>query len=321
MSTRISIVTPSFNQGQFIKATLDSVLQQTYPHIEHIVMDGGSTDSTIEILQSYDDPRLKWTSEADKGQSDAINKGMRQVTGEILAYLNSDDLLLPGTLSRVMHCFEANPDIDLIHGSCYTIDSAGQRIMSSRRIKVNYITHPISLKDMLTMRVVLPQQAIFWRRRVMEDIGLFDETLHYRMDFDYWVRAIIAGHKFMAIEDYLAAFRVHDTSKSTSQEVKFWKDWYTILDKVYTRDHLPQDVLALKDIAYAFASYHAGEYLFRNDEYDEAQVYFRQFITDRSAPARTKVLAAAMYLDSLLKIRFFSPIMKTAYRRIRGITD
>lgn len=321
MSKLVSIVTPSYNQGQFIKTTLDSVLKQDYPHIEHLVMDGGSTDSTLDVLQNYDDPRLTWHSERDKGQSDAINKGMRQVKGEILAYLNSDDVLLPGTISKVIGCFEQNPDVDLIYGSCYTIDANGDRVLHSDKIKVNYIVKPITLTDMMTMRIILPQQGIFWRRRVMENIGLFDESLHYRMDFDYWMRAMIAGHKFMPITEYLAAFRVHDTSKSTSQEIKFWKDWYSILDKVYTSDNLPQEVIDLKSTAYTFASYHAGDYLLRNNHYEEAREHLHQFITDKNAPTRTRVFAGGMYLDSLLKMHLFTPIIKGAYRRMRGITD
>lgn len=315
-----SVVTPSYNQGQFIKATLDSVLKQDYPHIEHIVMDGGSTDETVSILENYDDPRLTWTSEKDNGQSDAINKGMQQVSGDILAYLNSDDLYLPGTLARVAAYFAANPDVDLVYGSCYTVDAQGQRIESDPRIKVNYIVSPITLADALTMRIVLPQQGIFWRRQVTDTIGLFDESLHYRMDFDYWLRAMMAGFKFAPITDYIAAFRVHNTSKSTSQETEFWKDWYTILDKIYARDDLPQEALDLKPLAYNFASYHAADYLFRNDHRDEAKPYLRQFITSNPAPVRTKVLASAMYVDSYLGTSL-SKTMRRFYRQSKGITD
>ena len=188
-SLRISIITPSFNQGHFIRATIDSVLQQDYQNIEHIIVDGGSTDETLDILRSYDDPRMTWMSEPDRGQSDAINKGMRLAKGEILAYLNSDDLYLPGALSFVTGYFQMHPNIGAIYGNCATIDNIGQTNAPDLQ------SPPLNLTEALKNRLPIAQQSVFWRREVMERIGLFDETLHYRMDRDYWLRMMIAASK------------------------------------------------------------------------------------------------------------------------------
>lgn len=311
MPLRFSIVTPSYNQGQFIKETLDSVLQQDYPHIEYIVMDGGSTDETLDLLRSYDDPRLTWYSERDKGQSDAINKGLRLATGDILAYLNSDDLYLPGTLRYVADYFEQHPDVDLLYGSCHTIDA------QSRRIEPTYHVQPISTRQFITKRFKLPQQGVFWRRRVTEQIGLFDETLHYRMDYDYWLRMVIAGFKFAHTAKFLASFRVHDTSKTVSQADRFWEDWATIIDKIYVRDNLTAEILALKPLAYAYVHHYAAEALLEDGKRGEARAHLRQILAGE-APFRLKAVTTTMYIDSLLHTPFTS-IFKMVYRRAKGV--
>ncbi len=230
----ITVVTPSYNQGQYIKTTIESVLNQNYRNVEYLVMDGGSSDNTIEILKSYDDERLQWVSEPDNGQSDAINKGMRQATGDILAYLNSDDVYEPSAFSHVVEHFEQHPETDILYGHCYTIDSRGNRVEPSDYAR------PISTKQWMTMRLRFPQQGVFWRHKAVDEIGFFNEDLHYRMDFDYWVRMVIAGYQFAPIDKFLASFRLHDTSKTVSQADLFWKDWETIINNVYQRGRLLQ---------------------------------------------------------------------------------
>lgn len=311
MSLLISVVTPSYNQGHFIKQTLDSVLCQDYRNVEHIIMDGGSTDDTLAVLQAYGDPRLTWKSERDNGQSDAINKGLRQAKGDILAYLNSDDVYLPGTLDHVAAYFEAHPDIDVLYGSCYTIDAAGQRIEPA------YHAKPINVRQFLTKRFKLPQQAAFWRRHVTEQIGFFDESLHYRMDFDYWLRMLIAGLKFAPCAEFLAEFRVHDSSKTVSQADRFWQDWAQIINKVYGRSDLPAEILALKPLAIAYVHHYAAEALLEVGQNGEARQHLRQIITG-GATLRLKALSAAMVIDSYIHTPF-TAIMKSAYRMAKGM--
>lgn len=313
MALQISIVTPSFNQAQFISQTLESVLSQDYPQLEYLVIDGGSTDGTVEILRQQTDPRLRWKSEPDNGQSDAINRGMQAAQGDILAYLNSDDVLLQGTLSFVADYFETHPDIDLLCGCVYTIDERGYRIPPELRVK------PLTWWDILTMRMVLPQQGVFWRRRVMKQIGWFDESLHYRMDYDYWIRARLADLKFGTTWRFLAEYRVHDISKSIRQDELFWHDWYTILDKIYRRDDLPAEVVRLKTTAYSYASLYAGENYFRHGNLQAARPYLRTFLQGSGA-LRQKVYAAAMYLDSVFNTRF-TRVIVPLYRRLKRIEE
>lgn len=201
----VSIVTPSFNQGDFIRATIDSVLEQDYPHIDYRVIDGGSTDDTIEILKSYGD-RLQWVSEKDRGQAHAINKGMSLARGEIRAYLNSDDLLRRGAIERVVEHFDDRPGCDLVYGRDAIIDVVGNFLGM-------YPTADYSFERFVDC-CCISQPATFWRARLTDRIGPFDESLHLLMDFDYWLRADRAGGMIEHIPDILAHTRFHKQTKS-----------------------------------------------------------------------------------------------------------
>lgn len=210
---RITVITPSFNQGDFIEQTINSVLEQNYPDLQYIVMDGGSTDNTLNILKKYDE-RLLWFSAKDGGQSHAINKGLRLATGEIIAFLNSDDLYEPGSLLKVGGFFTTHPDANWLTGRCRTIDPAGKEI---RKAITLYKNVWLRLKSYSVLSVLnyISQPATFWSRKVVRLIGEFDESLNYAMDYDYWLRV---GRRFRlwATDDYLARFRVHPSSKAGS---------------------------------------------------------------------------------------------------------
>jgi glycosyltransferase involved in cell wall biosynthesis len=201
----VSIVTPSFNQAAFIRQTIDSVLQQDYPHIDYRVIDGGSTDDTVAILKSYGE-RLKWVSEKDRGQTHAINKGMEQARGEVRSYLNSDDLLRPGAIARVVRHFRDRPACDLVYGRDALIDADG------RYLKM-YATTDYSF-ERLVEGCCISQPAAFWRKRLSERVGPFDESLHLVMDYDYWLRADRTGCVIEHIPDVLAHTRIHRDAKS-----------------------------------------------------------------------------------------------------------
>ena len=210
---KITVITPSYNQSEFIERTITSVLGQGYPHLEYMVMDGGSTDGTVEILRRYAG-RLAWSSEKDRGQAHAINKGLEKATGEIVCYLNSDDTLEEGALHRVGSYFPAHPDAQFVTGKCRIVDVHGVETRKAITLYKNLWLRMKSYKLLLVLNYI-SQPATFWRRDVLTSVGHFDESLHYTMDYDYWLRVgrVCTLH---VIDHYLAAFRVHPDSKGGS---------------------------------------------------------------------------------------------------------
>lgn len=210
---KISLVTPSLNQGQFIKETIQSVLSQNYPKLEYLVVDGGSTDNTLKILESYSS-QLKWISEKDQGQTNAINKGLRKATGDIMAYLNADDLLLPGALLKVANLFTEHPKVMWITGQCRIIDENNREI---RKLITAYKNLWLRMHCRYSLLITdyISQPATFWRASILNDMGYLDENLHYVMDYDYWLR-LYSKYTPLFIPEYLAAFKVHSQSKTTS---------------------------------------------------------------------------------------------------------
>lgn len=210
---KISIVTPSLNQGKFIEETILSVLSQDYPCLEYLVMDGGSSDNTLKVLEKYSD-NIKWVSEADKGQTDAINKGLRLTDGSIVGYLNADDLLSPGSLWRVAEAFTRHPGVMWVTGRCRIIDGKNNEI---RKPITGYKNFLLKLGGfpLLVMTNYISQPSTFWRRDALEEVGFLDESLHFVMDYDYWLR-LYSRYPPMFIRDYLASFKIHPMSKTTS---------------------------------------------------------------------------------------------------------
>jgi glycosyltransferase involved in cell wall biosynthesis len=202
----VTIVTPSFNQGQFIRATIESVLTQDYPHIEYIIMDGGSTDATAEVVREYAG-RLTWISERDRGQSDAINKGFRMAKGQIVSWLNSDDVLLPGAVSRAVQAFEQDPCLGFVYGEGYQMDEAG------RFTQKFPWTEPFNLWKLTYVLDYILQQTVFFRKDVLDELGYLDESLHWTMDWDIFVR-IGSRYPVGYIPELMAAIREYETAKS-----------------------------------------------------------------------------------------------------------
>lgn len=223
---KISIITPSFNQGHFIKETIDSVLSQKYPNVEYIVMDGGSTDDTVSILKSYG-KKIIWSSKKDKGQTNAINTGMKKATGEILAYLNSDDVYLPNTLHTVAEYFMSNPDAQWLTGDYFIIDEHGNKIQS---LIASYkkLLRNFPNKTTLTIANFIIQPSTFWRKPVMKKLGFFNESLHYCMDFEYWMR-IIEKYPLHILPNHFSLFRIHGNSKGGSLYKKQFLEEHTVV--------------------------------------------------------------------------------------------
>ncbi len=202
---KISIVTPSLNSGKFVEDAILSVLNQCYGDFEHIIIDGGSTDNTLEVLKKY--PHLIWISESDNGQSDAINKGLERATGDILALINSDDMYLSGAFNKAAKFFKAHPDADVLYGDSLWIDEHGYQIKRRYSINFNF--------NMWFYGVIEPlQPEVFYRKRAIGKAGLLDETFHMMMDREWWIRMAKCGCKFIHIPETLAALRIHDGQKS-----------------------------------------------------------------------------------------------------------
>ena len=202
----IAVATPSFNSGPYLRATIESVLGQNYPHLRYFVQDGGSTDSTVELLQSYGS-RVMWRSEKDDGQAQAINRALSAADSDIMAYLNSDDLYLPGTLAYVAKVFQRQPEVDFLYGHRIFIDRDG--------LEIGRAVLPAHDAKALDWADYVPQETMFWRRRVWDAIGPFDESFDYALDWDFLLRAQHAGFKFLRLPRFLACFRVHDQQKTS----------------------------------------------------------------------------------------------------------
>jgi len=229
---KISIVTPSYNQGQFIEETIRSVLLQGYPNLEYIIIDGGSTDNSVEIIKKYEKWLTCWVSEPDKGQSDAINKGWRKSTGEILAWLNSDDLYLPDTLNIVAEYFSKNPKSLMIYGNCKLINKRGEEIEvlggfsfdAYRLLTFNYI----------------PQPSLFLRKGAFERVKLLDIDLHYIMDWDLLLRLAInlKRNEITNISQTLSCLRIYPECKTVSGPSKILQELQIVYKKLSSL-HIP----------------------------------------------------------------------------------
>ena len=204
---KISIVTPSLNQGHFIDDAIQSVLNQGYPNFEHIVIDGVSTDSTLSVLGGY--PHLTWISEPDEGQSDALNKGFRIATGDIVGWLNADDVYLPDCFRTVSEFAVRRPDVNIFYGDFRWIDAVGNVLQFRRELDF----------DLFMLRYLpflyIPSTATFFRSKIFEDGNFLNVDYHNAMDYEFILRLALAGYKFAHIKAFFADFRFHGTSKTS----------------------------------------------------------------------------------------------------------
>lgn len=227
----VSIITPSFNQAGFLEETILSVLTQDYPRIEYLVIDGGSTDGSLDILKRYSD-RLTYVSEPDRGQSHAINKGFRVARGEILAWLNSDDTYLPGAVSAAVAFMRVHPEVMMVYGEGYCITSEGNTIGRFPW------TEPFDLWRLMYVSDYILQQTTFFRRSVLERVGFLDEGLHWGMDWDLWLR-IGKCAKIAYLPTYMANLRQYLSTKTGSGGIARLNELVTIVRRHGSRRYPP----------------------------------------------------------------------------------
>lgn len=224
---KISIITPSFNQAEFLDTTIESVLSQEYPNLEYIIIDGGSSDDSVKILKKYG-KKIIWISESDDGQTDAINKGLKIATGDIIAYINSDDIYSPDILNNIAKVF--SDGADWVTGDYEIIDEKGI-VISSQSIVTRYKSFLLRHFSPFILKItnsIIPQPSTFWSRKVFKKIGKLNKDLQFTMDYDYWLR--VSKHfNLTYLPVTLSSFRLHGRSKSqTNHHAQFKEELATL---------------------------------------------------------------------------------------------
>ena len=213
----VSIITPSFNQAQYLEATIQSVLGQDYPRIEYIIVDGGSTDGSVDVIKKYEGRLAGWVSEQDKGQTDAINKGFNRANGEILAWLNSDDTYNPGAVSAAVKFLMDNPEIAMVYADCDFINEQGGVIGKFNSAQTDH-------HRLREGYVHIPQQTMFFRAKYWKELGPLDPSFYFAMDYDLWTRiSARAPIKYLRGQTW-ANFRIHNFGKTSSADDRCWPE-------------------------------------------------------------------------------------------------
>ena len=287
--TLVSIVTPSYNQALYLEQTIQSVLGQDYPGIEYIVIDGGSTDSSVEIIKRYADAgRLAyWTSEKDSGQAEAINKGLARANGEIVAWLNSDDYYMLNTISVAVRCFEQNPDVVMAYGNMLAVDGAGHTL--------NVLKYKqLALEDLLCFQII-GQPSVFFRRSALEKAGLLEPTFHFMLDHQLWIRLAQQG-RILHVPQVWSAARYHAEAKNRARAAEFGREAFRVLDWAQKQPGLADIVSGVKRRALASAHRYDARYLLDGGQTPSAlRAWFRAlFLHPPTALARLNIFVSAI---------------------------
>ena len=299
MQPLVSIITPSFNQARYLEATIESVLSQDYPHIEYIVIDGASTDSSVEIIKKYENRLAYWVSEKDNGQADAINKGLALAKSDIVAWLNSDDYYLPNAISAAVKAFEENPDAVMVYGDILAVDEWGHTI--------NLLKYKqLSKEDLLCFQII-GQPAVFFRREVYEKSGGLDTTFHFLLDHHLWIR--IAQHgRILHVPQTWAAARYHAEAKNRAKAAEFGREAFRILDWVKSQPQLAGAISSVERRAHASAHRVDARYLLDGGQSVSALKAWARalLIHPPTALARLNIfISALLHLSGLGALREF----------------
>lgn len=272
---KISIVTPSFNQEQFIEDTIRSVLEQDYENIEYIIVDGGSTDGSIDIIRKYEhyypNRQIQWTSEPDNGQADAINQGWKRCSGDILGWINSDDYYSSNVFSIISQEFQAHPDISIIYGYGQFVTVNGSFVQK--------IGGPVYAQKMVNGEFyTLPQPSVFIHKRVIDTIGLLDPTYHYALDGEFFIRAF-SNFNSLFVPITLASLRLQDQSKSVSSGHKFAPEIVRIAETIVANPHNYRYCAINNKLVVAGGYINGARFLYNNEAYFEAIRYIMKAVS------------------------------------------
>ena len=295
--TLVSIITPSYNQARYLEQTIRSVLGQDHPRIEYIVMDGASNDGSVEIIKEYADRLAYWESVEDNGQADAINKGFARASGEIVAWLNSDDYYLPGTISAAVKVFEENPDVVLVYGNMLAVDENGQTF--------NTLTYKqLTLEDLLCFQII-GQPAVFMRRSALQQTSGLDPTFHYLLDHLLWVQIAKRG-RVLHVNQTWSAARYHAEAKNVAKATEFGREAFRILETIAQDKDLATTLHKIDRRAHASAYRVDARYLLDGGLPGKAlNAWFRALVIyPPVALKRMNIfISALLYLIGLGKIR------------------
>ena len=248
----VSIVTPSFNQAAYLEATIQSVLAQDYPDLEYLVVDGGSTDGSVEIIHKYADQLSWWVSEPDKGQADAINKGLRRARGDVVAWLNSDDIYFPGAIQAAVASFQADLDLGMVFGDAITIDQTGHPL---NRLSFG----DWNLPELMRFQIIC-QPAVFMRRAALKQVGYLDKNFHFMLDHHLWLR-IATRFKIKHAAEIWAAARHHPSAKNVAQSAAFADETYRAVEWLKAAPEFSDQLMADERRILGGANRLAGRYL------------------------------------------------------------
>jgi GT2 family glycosyltransferase len=308
--TLVSIVTPSYNQAPYLEQTIQSVLGQDYPRIEYIVIDGGSTDNSVEIIQRYADRLAYWTSEKDNGQAEAINKGLARTKGEIVAWLNSDDYYMLNTVSVAVRCFEQNPDVVMVYGNMLAVDGDGDTL--------NVLKYKqLSLDDLLCFQII-GQPSVFFRRSALEKSGMLEPTFHFMLDHHLWIRLAQQG-KILHVPQVWSAARYHPEAKNRARAADFGREAFRVLDWAKQQPGLAESLSEVKRRALASAHRYDARYLLDGGQTMSALgAWFRALVIHPpTALGRLNLFVSAiLILTGLSKLR--EAILQRRQRRLSG---
>ncbi len=226
---RLTVITPSYNQGRFLGETIDSVLSQGIPDLEYIIVDGGSTDESVEVIRKHEKRLAWWVSEKDRGQSHAINKGLAHATGEWVAYLNSDDTYLPGGLQALLEALRADPAARWVAGGVIGFGTAEAPVH-----EWHLPTVPRTMLDLLSARFQMAQPGHVWSRALVQSVGGFDESLRYLFDINLYAAFLARGERCLKLDRPVASYRFHATSKTVAEGQLFEKEWDIIRARYVT---------------------------------------------------------------------------------------